>query len=566
MKNITSKTVNDWGMRWRVFVHLGLVITALVAGSAYEYGKQNLSPRFGWILMAYGAHGIGASTLKIPDLNLPAGQIVNALEPSYRSQKNFRFAIQAFFWAPALGYGLSLGILLMVGSVLRREKKDDKHLRGAEMADAKTIKKMLRGTPSNFDLGGVPIPIEVEPVHFLFVGGIGSGKTLAFRRALEAIRQQDQRAIIADPGGEFLASFFCEGDIILNPFDGRSTSWSPFSEMRGTWDAERLAKSIIPDGRGSEAEWNLYAQQLLSGVLERLWSKGNATNGELVRILTVAESSEMRELVTGLPAQRMFEAGNEKFLASVLSIIGSYARPLAWLDADAGKDGFSIRTWVENESRGWIFLTYRDDQLASLRPLIAAWVDVVASAILTLPENRERRVWLALDEFAGLGKIQSIEPFLTKARKCGGCALLGLQSISQLYDTYGTRKAQTLLSCLGTWLVLRQSDPETAEAMSRYLGDREVLRQNESGSKAGDGSGNWSEQVVKTRLIMPAELQRLEPRRGYLSLLGNYPVCPVEMAIPNKQPEAAPAFMLREQKTSTPTTKQPVSELNFEDW
>ena len=514
MKNITSKSVRDWEAQWKAFIYLGLVLTAIIAGLAWNYGKNKFSPRFGWVLAAYGADGIGAAGLKIPDFNLSAGQIVGGWKRVYLERRNFRFAIQAFWWSPAVGYSLSLAILLAFGRVMARAKRADEHLRGAEMADVKTLKKMLRGKPSNFDLGGVPIPIEVEPVHFLLVGGIGSGKTLAFRRALEAIRQHDQRAVIADPGGEFVSSFFRDGDVILNPFDERAAGWSPLAEIRGAWDADRVAKSIIPDIKGSEGVWNGYAQQILSAALERLWDRGDATNGELVRILAVADLAEMRELVTGLPVQRMFEAGNEKFLASVLSIISRYTKPLSWLDPAAGHGSFSIRRWAENESRGWIFLTYRDDQLTSLSPLIAAWVDVVASAILTLPEDRERRVWLALDEFAGLGRIQSIEPYLTKARKCGGCALLGLQAISQLYDTYGREKAKTLLSSLGTWLVLRQSDPETAETMSLYLGDREVLRQNESGSKGGDGSGNWSEHIVKTRLVMPSELQRLAPRHG----------------------------------------------------
>ncbi len=566
MKNITSKSVRDWEAQWKAFMYLGLVLTAIIAGLAWHYGKKEFSPRFGWVLAAYGADGIGAAGLKIPDFNLSAGQIVGGLERVYLEKKNFRFAVQAFYWSPAFGYSLSLAILLAFGRVMARAKRADEHLRGAELADVKTLKKMLRGKPYNFDLGGVPVPVEVEPVHFLFVGGIGSGKTLAFRRVLESIRQQNQRAIIADPGGEFLGRFFRDGDVILNPFDARAAGWSPFAEMRGAWDADRLAKSIIPDVKGADGEWQGYAQQVLSAVLERLWGMGNATNGELVRILAVADSKEMRELVVGLPVQRMFEPGNEKMLGSVLSIIGSYAKLLSWLDPAAGQGSFSVRNWIENESRGWIFLTYRDDQLASLRPLLAAWLDVVASAILTLSEDRERRIWLALDEFAGLGKIQSIEPFLTKARKYGGCALLGLQSISQLHDTYGQKKAQTLLSCLGTWLVLRQSDPETAEAMSLYIGDREVLRQNESGSKGGDGSGNWSEQVTKTRLVMPAELQRLAPRHGYLSVLGPYPICSVEMAIPDKQPEAAHAFVLRGQKTSAPSAKQPSSALNFEGW
>lgn len=203
MKSITQKSVSDWAMRWRVFVYLGLVISVLVAGGAYTYGKTKLGAKFGWVLAAYAANSFGVSNLKVPVLNLPAGQIVDALEPSYQTQQNFRYAVKAFYWSPVVGYSLSLAILLVVGQALRRKKEEDKHIRGAEMSDAKTIRKMLRGKPSNFDLGGVPIPAEVEPVHFLFAGGIGSGKTLAFRQALEAIQQQDQRAIIADPGGEF---------------------------------------------------------------------------------------------------------------------------------------------------------------------------------------------------------------------------------------------------------------------------------------------------------------------------------------------------------------------------
>lgn len=568
MKHITQRSVSDWGMRWRVFVYLGLIITALIAGGAYVYGKKNLGPKFGWILAAYGANSLGVSNLKVPVINLPAGQIVAAFEPSYQARKNFRYAVKTFYWAPAAGYSLSLAILVIVGRTLRRKKEDDEHLRGAEMTDAKTLKKMLRRNPSNFNLGGVPIPIEIEPNHFLFAGGTGSGKTLAFRQALETIQRQDQRAIIADPGGEFLTTFYRDGDVVLNPFDERCAGWSPFAEMRGVWDADRLAKSFIPDGHGDQGEWNFFAQQLFSAVLVRLWNRGNATNGELARILAIAESSEIRELVAGLPAQRMFDPGNERYLGSVLSIIGSYAKLLTWLDPTVGQDGFSIRNWIENETRGWIYMTYRDDQLATLRPLIAAWLDVAASAILAMNENRERRIWLALDEFAGLGKIQSIEPFLTKARKAGGCALLGLQAISQLHDTYGPKKAQTLLACLGTWLVLRQGDPETAEAMSLFVGDREVLRQNESGSKGGDGSGNWSEQVTKTRLIMPSELQRLAPRHGFLSLLGPYPVCPVEMPIPDKRLEAAPAFLLHDHRLLPAETavKKPADGLDFKDW
>jgi type IV secretory pathway TraG/TraD family ATPase VirD4 len=38
----------------------------------------------------------------------------------------------------------------------------------------------------------------------------------------------------------------------------------------------------------------------------------------------------------------------------------------------------------------------------ALRPLISAWVDVLCTSILSLGEDRDRRIWMFLDELASL--------------------------------------------------------------------------------------------------------------------------------------------------------------------
>ena len=414
----------------------------------------------------------------------------------------------------------------------------DEYRRGASVLGTDELSAFLKkryGSPArdDIDLGGARVPAEIEPMHFLLAGGTGSGKSVALSAMMVAARARKQRAIVADFGGEFTKRFFSDGgDLIFNPFDQRSIVWSPLAEMRQTYDAGRVANSIIPEGSGEGAEWNGYARNILTCILEAAFADPAATNREIIRQLFMADQESMAEMVAGTPAARMYQKGNERMLGSVMGIISRYTAPLRWLDPDAGRDAFSIRSWIEQDGQGWLFLTFTEGQLTELRPLLAAILDTAASAVLGLPPDSARRVWFFLDEFASLGRINSIEPLLTKARKNGGAAVLGIQSLSQLRDLYGRERAQTLLSCLSSVLVLRQTDAELAEYMSRFLGDQEILRTSQSGGSSSQGrSENWSQQVVKERVILPAQLKNLEPRLGVLDLAGDIPAAWVALPV-----------------------------------
>lgn len=442
------------------------------------------------------------------------------------------------------------GLLLAFAWVWIASNRRDFHERGARMAPAGAVAAQARKQVCRAQIGSVPIPTRIEPYHFLLSGGTGSGKSQAFFQLMAGSRARGHRAVVVDVGGEFLKRFWRPGDTILNPTDARSAAWSPLSEMREPWDADKIAKSIVPDASGDKAEWAHYSQVLISAVLRRLHESGGADNAELLRLLNTG-GDELAALVAGLPAAALFDPGASRMLSSVRGIVGTHLAPYSYLPTSAGEDAFSVRKWIEEDGDSWLFLTVRDDQLATLKPLISAWVDIAISALLALDPSADRRVWFLLDEFASLGRIQSIEPLLTKARKQGGVGVLGLQAVPQFVEAYGPNTAKTLLSCLGTWLVLRAPDPETAEYMSKYFGDEEVRRLTTSSTSQTDGwirgevARNRSEQITNRRVVMAADLQSLPDREGYLSLVGDFPSCRVTVPVSRLSPNKTEAFISR---------------------
>ena len=99
-------------------------------------------------------------------------------------------------------------------------------------------------------------------------------------------------------------------------------------------------------------------------------------------------------------------------------------------------DPFSIRDWIENDSgSGFLFLTSRGDQHASLRGLISTWLEIAVNALLSFPRDDGRRIWIVLDESPTLHQL--LQPGLAESRQFGGCFVLGVQAFSALRDLYG---------------------------------------------------------------------------------------------------------------------------------
>ncbi|MGV3582858.1 MAG: type IV secretion system DNA-binding domain-containing protein [Methylophilus sp.] len=370
-------------------------------------------------------------------------------------------------------------------------------------------------------LGGVGIPSRLEPYHFLFAGSTGTGKTTLLDEALSAIIPRGDRVIVCDPNGHHLSHFYQDGDVVLNPFDRRSQGWSIFNEVHKDFDYDRLAKSVIPNGSGGDAQWHHYSQVLLSESLRALMLRGENTTESLMRWATTVKKEELAKLLEGTPAQGLFDSDAAKALASTRFILTSYLSAHKYI-----KTGdFSLRNWLESEQRN-LFITWREDMQSSLIPLISTWVDILASAVLSLPPSEDRRIWLVLDELGGLGKISSLESALTRGRKHGLCVIAGLQSTAQLDRIYGKDGAVVLRSCFRNLVVLgiAKADPDTAETLSRSLGEREVERDQKSRTESPQGISKSVTTLQKMeRIALASDINQLPDLSAYVALAANNP-------------------------------------------
>ncbi|MEX3984048.1 type IV secretion system DNA-binding domain-containing protein [Paraburkholderia sp. EG287A] len=444
----------------------------------------------------------------------------------------------------ALAYvALGLGAAPVLNLLARRIRPREKLRRGAAMGTPRDVnRKSSSALPKadftdSFDIAHVNIPRSVEPYHFLVVGSTGAGKSVAITRLLDEIEARGDIALVVDSGGEYASRYYREGrDFILNPFDDRCVPWSPTAEMTGPWDAEALSQSMIPNGVGDNADFNSYAQTFLTSVLRKLDEQGRLSISTLMYYAQVAPTEELEKFLVGTPA--LAQLGSDRTFASIRTIVTNYLGTYLYLQEN--ENPFSISEFIRKERAGILFLTYRDDQINSLQNMISCALDVASRTVLSMPDSNTRRVWLIIDEFASIGKVQSIETFAAKARKKGGCLLLGLQSVSQLQDRYGEKAAQTIMSNLSSWLVLRCSDPETSEYISTYIGEKEVSRmtRGESSSDSG-GSASLNEQVQTERAVLPVELQRLGNLKGFFKLSGDYPICRVKLDYPKKRARAS---------------------------
>ncbi|BAP87776.1 putative type IV secretory pathway VirD4 component [Burkholderiales bacterium GJ-E10] len=402
-------------------------------------------------------------------------------------------------------------------------------------------------------IGGCPIPISMETLGIVMSGAPGTGKSFSVTGVLDTLTTRDagDGGFVADRSGIYLSRYYSHGrgDIILNPLDRRAASWSPLSEFEDEWSGENLARSLVPMGDPSQEEWNAPARLFLSAILAHC-HRHDMKNRDILRLAIADPAESLQEVLAGHSAAGLIQPGAEKFFASVRATVTTFISPLNRLDPSAGRDAFSIRRWVGEDRGAWVFWPYRTDQMIPMRSLIACMADVYCEAVMVLPPSRRRRRWLILDEFSSLGRVSSIENWVTNSRKHGGCSILGLQSIAQLRALYGEDNAKTILSSLATSLILRTSDADTAEYLSRQIGDRQVTRWVESeghSSNSGPGGGssgsssNRSQQIVIERTYLPSQLMQMKVLHGIL-LLPGLGQRPVQVPVPPERDPVAAAW------------------------
>ncbi|MCY1518559.1 Coupling protein TraD [compost metagenome] len=437
----------------------------------------------------------------------------------------------ALIVAPIVGLTLAFGLAFALKRQSTKAGFDGAgykvHIRGTEAVPIEKLRKRCRQRwKQQVDIASVPMPTGIENLHILLNGATGSGKSVLLEKLVYSAQLRADRMVVVDPDGNLFSKFGRSTDVLLNPYDARTEGWSFFNEIRADFDYKRLALSVVPLGKDANSEeWNGYARLLLRETARKLNELGTPSVEELFRWTTIATDKDLRTFLAGTLAESLFAGSAEasKALTSARFVLSKYLAEHVTMPA--GK--FSIRDWMERGS-GNLYITWREDMMEAMKPLLSAWVDVFCSCILSLSDDRNRRWWLVLDELASLEKLPSLAGFLTKGRKKGGRALAGLQSTSQLDDIYGEKLAQTLRASFRSLVVLggSKTDFETADIMSKSLGEHEVARPEYTDSRNPGNARNTSERMERKteRVVTPAQIQTLPDLTGWIAFAGNRPI------------------------------------------
>ncbi|MGK7952240.1 MAG: type IV secretory system conjugative DNA transfer family protein, partial [Xenococcaceae cyanobacterium] len=150
-----------------------------------------------------------------------------------------------------------------------------------------------------------------------------------------------------------------------------------------------------------------------------------------------------------------------------------------------------------------------DKRRSVLAPLLAT--NIHLCLVENLADKRDCPYIYSLDEFTSIYLDRTVN-YVNEYRSNGGVPIIGIQSLNQLYDTYGNHKGKAIASALSTHVLFNPGDVETADIYSKRYGETEIKLKNRSTGRSmgrhSSRSVNWSEQIHKKPLVSSDEILR----------------------------------------------------------
>jgi type IV conjugative transfer system coupling protein TraD len=394
-----------------------------------------------------------------------------------------------------------------------------------------------------YRIAGVSYPWRAEQSHTMLVGTTGTGKSTAMKDILRQVRERQGRAVVFDLTGTFVEGFYDPAtDIILNPFDARCPTWSPFADAHTREHFKEASQALVPmsDG-GGEQFWPESARMLFVETCVRLVEQGRGNNQALSDVLMTSKLSDLHRHVLKTVAAPLTDPEAKRMAESIRATFNTYAQALMTLPA--GGPEYSIRDWVlatdnqpENlaERTGSIlFVAAQHVNLRSVRVLLTMWLSTAINTLMSMPgDQRDIRLWFMLDEIGALHNIPAIVSGMQTSRNYGGAFVLGVHTMAQLRETYGDNVAETVSSLAKTKLLMNTRDRQTQDWESAQVGDGEWTEMEENWSYGASNvrdAATLQKKVKLEPLVINSEFAELPDLYGYLKFPQGLPAALVKL-------------------------------------
>lgn len=402
------------------------------------------------------------------------------------------------------------------------EMSETRYIKGTKLIPEKVrvddLKNQIKlgEIKARFSIGRIPLPFDSENKHTAIIAAIGGGKGVLLSKVMAvAGRQKTIKGIVHDIKPEWILSCYRpdRGDLIFNPMDIRSIKWTIWNDIHDIIDIENFVSWIIPNNpMAKDPFWDESARGILQSVLIYLWERNDCTN-EAIRRMMKLNSEDLSEKLHGLVGAEY--AAKKDSLSTLKS-------KMKWVDYLADGD-FSLRDWINSDKRGLIFLSNTEKTQALFKPLLTLFINAFSSHVLNLPDNRNRRIFMFIDEFTALSRLDKVIDVIKLGRSKGVSLWIAFQDFQQLKKIYSDEDMRTVINGCKNIAVGQVNEPAAAKYLSERFGKQEFYEKSLTSSMgvADNRDGlSLNEQRKEDFVVKDSDLLNLEERQFFVKIDG----------------------------------------------
>ncbi|HLY68002.1 MAG TPA: type IV secretory system conjugative DNA transfer family protein [Chloroflexota bacterium] len=413
----------------------------------------------------------------------------------------------------------------------------------ARWATARDIGRLLRGKNAPLEPGSIALapfgwfrkvvlPHFLAQMHVLLLAPSGSGKTRG--TIMTNICQAVLHSLVAtDPKNELWqnVSGYHPRPLRYAPLDpdhSEPFNWIPLCQDERL--AQLLAAAVMqPEENGREEPfWKYLELQLCSGIFSHAAYLDTPTPLAAYQLLRLG-ADDILEPLHSSPSEQARTIG--KLLSDLKvetrgGVLAGVANRLTFLQLPGVRRftsaNFESPDFTELLDRPTaLFWSVHEQDTAQLKPLSSLFFTLMLDQLGR--QTGPVPVTLFLGEFASLGRIPDFPTTISVARGRGLSLVLGLQSIRQLDTLYGRDAADVIQEQCATKIVLHGLYGESAESISRALGETTVSQEFPTHHPDGMfvSHTTFSEQHVKRALLTADEVRRIGDNETLL-IVSNY--------------------------------------------
>lgn len=272
--------------------------------------------------------------------------------------------------------------------------------------------------------------------------------------------------------------------------------------------ADLISRTLIsnPSGNGDNEFFYISAQNLMVPFLVYGFRKGMGFVETILQIIRIP----LQDLITTVLLDESMQTNHPKVIGMLTPYDGKDSEAIQDIELTLRQDLRIFDTdtvkyqFDENPNKASpmdltngisIFLALPDHLLKQYSSIFRLITQMVLNYLSSIPEHERAEkdvpmIWLLIDEFGSIGKLQIQEP-LARLRSRKVSIWLACQGLSQLDLTYGHDGTRTILDNTETTLVFSCKDKPTAEIISSWCGqyqETKISRNKKNTSMFGDQS------------------------------------------------------------------------------